>query len=76
MGSFSEKDVIFSAQNALSTRTTYISEGLLKLHFFDAEVDLVGVCFNENFEDVYEALVLVKKGGHLRNRGQTEKSTE
>lgn len=54
-------------------RSIYL-EGLLKLHFFDVEVDLVGVCFDENLEDVYEALVLVKESRHLRSRGQSTKT--
>lgn len=59
-----------------STRYIFPKAYLLKLHFFDAEVDLVGVRFNENLEDVYEALVLVKKSRHLLNRGELEKFAE
>lgn len=42
--------------------------GLLELHFFGVEVDLVRVCFDEHLEDVYKVFVLVKERRHLRNK--------
>lgn len=39
---------------------------LLELHFFDVEIDLVCVCLDENLENAYEALVLVKESRYLR----------